>query len=101
MIIVFQRLTNALVVQSRPNVRAWFRRRAALISSVIGDGFGDVERGIFAAPATASPCRSGDRTCCDCALAFRDYASNRGLQTRGALRFIAWTASLSEFRRER
>jgi SnoaL-like polyketide cyclase. len=28
------------------------------------DGFGDVECGIFAALATASPCRRGDRICC-------------------------------------
>src|SRR6266567_4472963 len=57
-------------------------RETRALPGVLGDGFGHIEGGIFAALATASQCRRGDRTC---ALAFRDEG---GFQTRGHFDFL-------------
>ena len=43
-------------------------RSSGLRTGILGDGFGYVECGIFAALAMASPRRCGDRTCRRCAL---------------------------------
>ena len=56
-------------------------------TGVTGDGFGYVEGGIFAALATASPCRH-DRTCRRCVRDLRDDARDRRLQTRRQVRFL-------------